>query len=488
MTQTILVATIGTRDLALYCDEYSQQWLNIGNASKSNVDGEDSQAVRVQYELGISDTFRNVTKYLLENWEQYQDKIKPIIIGKLIEDKKDTIKTVYLIVTDQINTTNLQYYRYDTLYSGHIIQKYLQKHYKFETKVFIQGNEPNNNPANFEQMFLWWEQFWDAIAPKNKNNQNLILCLKGGVNQSSEAARITSITRFEEKVIFYDFEENTQNNLAGIPSPYTKPFIGVNYLWSRKKAEALSLLKRHDYEGVNSILKPYYQDGNNEYIRKLKLYLGKAIKWNITDFDTFIKDLQQIPNDNWWWKGYESAYLGFVRFKQGNNIEAFFHAFRAIEGLMSELINFKYKNYVIFPRGETPYLKSSICDKNSPFPEFKKQRGLFNQDGRVYLYGSGLDSLVEIALPQIKNEYQWKRFFVHIKPWRNRIFHRLKHLEKGDLFNVCWEVQDVQLWKKRVLYYLNFLSGQYYPSLEKASFMAEYHKEIKDLIQRYQPK
>lgn len=486
MTKTILVATIGTRDLALYCQDYNQQWLNIGNAFQSDVDGQESQAVRVQYQLGIQDSFRNVTKYLMENWTDYQDKIKPIIIGKLIDDYQNQIKTVYLIVTNQEGFASSRYCEKDTIYSGKIIQKYLQKNYNFEVKVLSQGQK-DENPSDFEQMFKWWQNFWNGIDPNNTSDQKLLLCLKGGVNQSSEAARITSITRFEENVTFFDFEENTQDNLEGKPSPYTAPFKGVNYLWSRKQAEALSLLDRHDYQGVNSILLPYYTDSNNDNIRKLKLYLQKAIKWNITDFDTFISGLQQIPDNNWWWKGYESAYLGFVRFKQGNNIEAFFHAFRAIEGLMSELITFKYQDYVFFPKGETPYLKSTICNNNSPFSEFKNQRVLFNQDGRVYLYGGGLDSLVEIALPQIKNDDYWKRFFVHIKPWRNRIFHRLKHLEKGDLFSVCWEVQDVQQWKNKVLYYLNSLSGQNYSSLEKASFMADYHRQIKDLIQKYQP-
>jgi len=486
MTKIILIATIGTRDLALYCKDYNQQWLNVGNAFQSNLEEEESQAIRVQYQLEKQGSFREVTQYLAENWDDYQDKVKPIIIGKLIDDYQDKIKTVYLVVTNQEGFAPPRYCEKDTLYSGQVIKKYLEKNYNFEVKLFYQGQK-DENPADFEQMFRWWQSFWNVIDPNKKQNKELFLCLKGGVNQSSEAARITAITRFEENVTFFDFEENIQDNLEGKPSPYTAPFKGVNYLWSRKQAEALSLLERHDYQGVNSILEPYLQDIDNEYIRKLRPYLQKAIKWNIADFDTFISGLQQIPSNNWWWKGYESAYLGFVRFKQGNNIEAFFHGFRAIEGLMSELIKEKYGSFVICNKGETPYLKLNICNQNSGFSEFKNQRGLFNQDDRVYLYGSGLDSLVEIALPSIKNDGYWKRFFTHIKPWRNRIYHRLVHLEKGDLFKVCWEVNDQQEWKTKVLYYLNSLSGQNYSSLEKASFMANYHRQIKELITQYTP-
>lgn len=333
-------------------------------------------------------------------------------------------------------------------------------------------------------MFKWWQNFWNGIDPNNTQDKELFLCLKGGVNQSSEATRITSITRFEENVTFFDFEENIQDNLKGNPSPYTAPFKGVNYLWNRKQAEALRLLERYDYEGVNFILQPYYQDSNNEDIRKLKLYLSKAIKWNITDFDTFINSLQQIPDNNWWWKGYESAYLGLIRLKQGNNIEAFFHAFRGIEGLMSLLIITKYSSHIQQNQGDSPYLKSSVC-KDNQYPEFRNCQNQFN-NGKVFLYGGGLDCLVETALPKIKNDPQWNRFFANTKPWRNRLYHRLKHLATGDLFN-AWEVTNQQEWKDKVLYYLNSLSGQNYSSLEEASLMAEYHRKIKNLILTYHP-
>ncbi|WP_069789441.1 hypothetical protein A5482_016125 (plasmid) [Cyanobacterium sp. IPPAS B-1200] len=483
MTKTILIATIGTRDLALYCKDYNQQWLNVGNAFQSNLEEEESQAVRVQYQLEKQGSFREVTQYLAENWEDYQDKVSPIIIGKLIDDYQDKIKTVYLVVTNQESFAIPKYCEKDTLYSGEVIKKYLEKNYNFEVKIFYQGQK-DENPADFEQMFRWWQSFWNVIDPNNKQNKELFLCLKGGVNQSSEAARITAITRFEEKVTFFDFEENIQDNLEGKPSPYTAPFKGVNYLWSRKQAEALSLLERYDYQGVNFVLKPYLQDIDNEYIRKLRPYLQKAIKWNITDFDTFIKGSQQIPSNNWWWKGYESAYLGFVRFKQGNNIEAFFHGFRAVEGLMSELIKQKYYDCVVSERDDTPYLKSSICG-DVRFPEFRNQRVLFEQNNQLGLYGDKLYSLVKIALPEIVNDHKWQDFD-YLKQWRNRIYHRLIHLTEDDLFKY-WQVEKEQEWKNKILYYLNSLSGQSYSSLEKASFMANYHKQIKELITQYTP-
>jgi hypothetical protein len=484
MTQNkaILVATIGTRDLALNGEDY-QQWLNVGNDRKAD-DSDDSQAVKVQYQIGLQDSFRNVTKYLLDNWQIYNDKLKPIIIGKLLEDKKADLKTVYLVATDQPDEPQYQkYYQKDTIYSAQIIKLWLETNYQVNTKVFYQGQQ-GENPSSFEEMFVWWQQFWQAIASGIDENTDLLLCLKGGVNQSSEAARITAISRFEEKVTFYDFVEDEARNSQGIPSDYTAPFQGINYLWDRKQSEALRLLERHDYEEVNTTLNPYYEDSNNEEIRRLKLWLKKAIKWNIADFDTFASGLEQIPANNWWWKAYESAYLGVIRLQQGNTTEAFFHAFRAVEGLMSELIINKYKSHIEIPRRETPYLKSSVCRDNN-YPEFKNLTGEF-KNGKIDLYGSKLDNLLKIALPQIKTDSYWDHFFSVTKQRRNRLYHRLIKLPEGDLFN-AWDVGNQQEWKKRILYFLNSLSGQSYSSLEEASIMANFHYKIKESIQRYHP-
>ncbi len=91
---------------------------------------------------------------------------------------------------------------------------------------------------------------------------------------------------------------------------------------------------------------------------------------------------------------------------------------------MSELIITKYNSYVEIPKGETPYLKSTIC-QDLTYPEFRNYQGQFNNQ-RIYLYGSGLDSLIETAVPKIKNDNQWHRFFANTKQWRNRLYHQGK--------------------------------------------------------------
>lgn len=176
--------------------------------------------------------------------------------------------------------------------------------------------------------------------------------------------------------------------------------------------------------------------------------------------------------------------MGLVRLKQGNIIEAFFHSFRAVEGLMSELIVNNYKPHIGYFPDATPYLKSTVCQDNQ-YPLLVGQRELFINN-RLELYSSKqFDRLIQMVLPTINND-NWIGFFNHTKYCRNRIYHRLIPLVENNLFD-AWKVSNQQEWENKILDFLNFLSKQNYPSLEDASLMAEYHKKIKDLILTYHP-
>ena len=97
--KSIFVATIGTRDLA-FCVS-SDEWLNLGNSFVA-VSNSISEQALVQMELGLENSdFRFLTEYLNENWEQYQHQIKPIVLGKLIHDRHQELKQIYLVATDQ---------------------------------------------------------------------------------------------------------------------------------------------------------------------------------------------------------------------------------------------------------------------------------------------------------------------------------------------------------------------------------------------------
>jgi hypothetical protein len=75
----------------------SGTWYNIGDDRMQNgeIIGEQAEVIS---DLRLHDyiTFRDLTKYLLDKITIYQERIKPVIIGKLLSEKAADIETVYL--------------------------------------------------------------------------------------------------------------------------------------------------------------------------------------------------------------------------------------------------------------------------------------------------------------------------------------------------------------------------------------------------------
>lgn len=497
---SVLVATIGTRDLAY--QTVDGVWLNLGD--DRSYDERPSPMSRVIEELYAesddpqqldSATFRDLTAYLYHRWDDYGDRLIPIILGQLLEDHQGTLKSMYVVATNQ--PASVREREKDTLYGARILQNYVQQQYQIPVTVIEQGQDPRESPADFEAMFRWCKRdLWPAIAPGVSRSSPLLLCLKGGVNQTSEAIRVTALSRFGEKTRFYDFKENWQGNQQGIPSDYTLPLRGTNYLWDRQQQGALRLLQRYDYTAVQELLDGYYRLARNgdvsEGILTVEQTLKPAIAWTICDFDSFAEGVipTSDPSPHWSWRAYEAAYLGDVRFRQHNILEAMFHSFRAVEGLMMTWALQQFSQHIEIRNRrqdcqDAPILHSSICQE---FPCLRSQ--FRDHSGRIpsrRLYGPLLDQLFKQACGERcgQDSDLWV-FFEVAKPWRNSVFHRLLRLRPEELF-IAWQVAGPRQWRSRVLGCLNAISGQEYGSLTEGSRMVGLHQQIVEQIKAYQP-
>lgn len=490
MPRTILVATIGTRDLAFRVS--NGKWLNLGNDRSPDGDTISEQTL-VQKELKLERCdFRLLTEYLVESWEDYKDCLQPIILGKLLVDKHRNLGKIYLVATNQSDNIAAEFRSKDTLYAARIIELWIEERYQIATEIIEQGIN-GENPADFEQMFLWWKNTWREIGRTLPEGTKVILCLKGGIGQSAEASRVTALSRFGEDTYFYDFIQDTELNRRGEPSQYTQPFQGTNYLWERKQKESLALLNRSDYAGVWRILLPYWRNSQDDKILKIRDLLDAAIGWNRADFQGFaqkIDTLEQSRLQSWWQKAYESAYLGVIRFKQGNTIEAFFHSFRAVEGLITEWVIEQYRPHITYIRQQSgivsPALTRTVCQAPQ-FPELRNFQWIFEPRNEIYLYGTKLDNILTAKFPEINKDPHWNCFFWHTREWRNLIFHRLLKLEKEEVFH-AWKTNTQREWEERVLSCLNFLSQQHFSSLAEASLMSRVHQLLEQAIISYEPK
>lgn len=246
--KAVLIATIGTRDLMFQIS--SGTWYNIGDDRMQNGDiiGEQAEVISDQG-LGVI-TFRDLTKYLHDHITTYLERIKPVIIGQLLTNKASDIERVYLIATDQ--KLEVLEREKDTLYAASLIKAWIVNQFdriSGDAVEVITVGPDGTNPSNFEEMFHWWRQTWKEKITI-KSSQPIWVCLKGRVGQASEASRISGLSLYGDRIQFFEFKQNTKANRAGIPSDYSGPFFGTNYLWDRTQQQALKLLYRGKHSDV----------------------------------------------------------------------------------------------------------------------------------------------------------------------------------------------------------------------------------------------
>lgn len=484
----ILVATIGTRDLIFQIS--SGEWYNIGDDRLK--DGEIiGDQVEIVSDLGLDwqiySSFRKLTQYLWENIEDYLDKIKPVILGKLLEDSIDKLEKVYLVVTDQ--NEKITQREKDTFYSGKLIKNWLEKISKnIEVNLICLG-ENETNPSDFEQMFQWWQKVWKETI-QVKSEQPIILCLKGGVGQTSEASRISALSLYGEQIQFYDFTQNTFQNRQGICSDYSEPFLGTNYLWNRAQKEALKLLERYDYAGVQNILEPYFRQ--NTKIWSITPNLIKAgLAWNQGQFKQFfqlakscLERQQQKQESEYWWMAYEQAYTAVVRFEQKNTTEAMLHSFRAVEGLIFKWIETNFQTHLQQKKYQYPRLKKSICNEH-PILKICFEDKNNKQKDEVKLEGWIQQKLVEAAISEASFSDDFQAWSSNeVREVRNKLSHQLGGISEKELFE-AWgkDINVREKWESRILNCLNLITNNHqFTTLKQASLFACIHERVKQAI------
>ncbi|MFM6527064.1 MAG: hypothetical protein ACKPIB_02045 [Dolichospermum sp.] len=487
--KSVLIATIGTRDLMFQIA--SGAWFNIGNDRVQN--GEIiAEQLEVISDLGLKDntTFRDLTKYLLDNTEKYVDRIQPPIIGKIFLEQASNIEKVYLIATDQQEVVKQR--GKDTLYAAQIIKEWIIckfSHLNDQNVSIIYVGQDGINPSDFEQMFNWWRQTWRNKISIAKN-QSVWLWVKGGVGQTSEAARVSGLSFYGDRIQFFEFKENTRANRNCIPSDYSGPFLGTNYLWDRTQKQALKLLESYDYTEAYDLLEPYFQQPSANFgaIPDL-LKAGKL--WNQGQFEGFLSLAQsstQISSvEGRLWMAYEQAYLGVIRLKQMNTTEAMLHSYRAIEGLLYWWAADYFPDYVREQEiGGYPLISDSILQKH---PSLQRHFNTPEHSREVNLQGRLLKDLLNATIPETVTSIDFQSFWNSARLKRNNFSHRLGGLPEQDIF-AAWgeDVTDSQQWQKRILNCINLVTGKSFNTLYKASLFAQIHTQVLEVIEKQEIK
>ncbi len=484
MTNPItLIATIGTRDLMYQIK--SGEWYNAGDDRMQ--DGEIiGEQAEVLSDLGKGSlSYRDLTFLLWQNKDQYAHRLRPVILGKLLEENFDRIEHVYLIGTDQNETVKQR--NKDTLYACELIKAWLEQQKPDIAVTVVPLGREGTNPSDFEAMFVWWSHQWEHSIQIPKQH-NIWMCVKGGVGQASESGRISGLSRYSDRIQFFEFEQTPQRNREGIPSVYHGPFSGRNYLWDRTYQQVVRSLNRFDYVGVKELLKDY-QDREN--VQKIQPWIDAGIAWNQGRFDRFLQlaepsltTQQKEQSKTFWWMAYEEMYLAFVRLGQNNTVEAFLHSFRSLEALIVEWIIYYYPQIVSIP-------------KSQGFIQLKKEPSceVFNQDSRIVelfknknpalpgyaeidLHNHARQTVLRVSNSAFAESEDLKPLWSSAKDLRNQLSHQIVGISPLEMF-YAWDVTNQNQWEKRMVACLNLLSDQNFVSLQQPSLFASVHYQVK---------
>lgn len=313
---------------------------------------------------------------------------------------------------------------------------------------------------------------------------NIYVSHQAGTPAISSAVQFVSISKFGKKVKFLVSNEYEPENTRFITSS--------NYLRGIQLQEAKALLSRYDYTGVKKLLKSYWSQSPNSQEQKLKELLQIAIQWNFASFDEFAKKLGEPAEErvkNWWWIGYEAAYLALVRIDQKNTVEALFHSFRAVEGLICKWAEHTYSRHIQYKRDGSPELKISISQELPGYINrlYPNMRDKLNTQGKIGLFSESLYQLLQTAKPECQNSnHIMSVVWGTARDNRNPLFHRLLGLQEKDVFE-AWDATNKDAWRKKVLDCLNFVAdGQTFTSLPKASLMYQVHQDLKQALDDYE--
>jgi hypothetical protein len=363
------------------------------------------------------------------------------------------------------------------------------KFYPLEPKTIEEGLDNWDSTLRLvQEKFKQWE-----ISKEDR----VIVSHQASTPAISSAVQFTSLAKFGEKV---DFLIVNERDLT-----LTKFLYGSKYLKEIRKQEAEALLAHNDYAGIQDLLSEHL-DSETEKL------LNAAIQWNLAKFDEFAKELRdhqkftavvehRVKAENWWWIGYESAHLAVIRHHQGNIVDALFHSFRSVEGLICKWAETKHKDCIVYDKKGSPQITERIKDKDDLSKYWEKiqekqEKWLTEQNQKnqqrveqgqeplplsTGLFSQSLYLLLEMDRPESKKDKNMKTVLYSAKDERNQQFHRLLGLNEENLFQ-AWKANDVEEWKAILLGCLNFIAREDlksdFDTIESASLMVQVHEEL----------
>lgn len=489
----VWLVTLGSSDVQIRDTDLWSGWYREVKRSLYGIDHSRFKPTRIDEDDDAP--YRIASRVLEIAYEQLGEAVTEQLVFPLLEqfqrkllDKAETIDRIVVLTSDQqhvFGEEERERYRcpywQDTGLLYPIVCDYLQSSFP-NAQISSLSISPHSSDQGLDDWDAGLKLVRREIASLDFKPEKVYVSHQAGTPAISSAVQFSSLAKFGQQVEFLVSSEYRPERTRLIDSS--------EYLSALRLQEAKALLDRYDYSGVQQLLCANRKVDSNLGLEEINCLLTMAIQWNFAKFEDFGKargDLARERLNQWWWIGYEAAYLGVVRFEQKNTVEALFHSFRSIEGLISMWAESRYypDHININPKNGSLDLKISILDVFEDFlgnPKQGKMRCELEEKKKIGLYSFPLYELLRRTKPEWREDPHIATVWNTAAPKRNDLFHRLRGLYEIDVFE-AWNTQDEEAWKSRVLGCLNFISGQDFKSLKEASLMSQVHAELKTAIE-----
>ncbi len=491
--------TTGSSDVQIKDNDLWNEWYPEIKRSLYDADRKDFKPTRTIDDDGVP--YRIAPRVLGLAHEKLGDAVSeqltfPLLqeFQRKLEQEQVAIAQIFILITDQgdvfdedeRSSYHCPYWQ-DTCLLFPILKTYLQSSFPDAqiTPLRLQPTSAQQGLDNWNEVLTLVQQELGALTI---DPVKVYVSHQAGTPAISSAVQFSSLAKFGDRVHFLVSNEYKPELTGFVESS--------SYLRGIRIQEARALLKRYAYSSVRQTLQPHLSD--NATAKHIKHLLDASEQWNFAEFHKFKKilvdrQLLVIKDFPWYQAGYESAYLAYVRYEQGNTVDALFHSFRAIEGTIVRWAEKRFKSHIT-QRTDKDYnpsrgtqIRISICTE---LPEFfdalsKGNQRSFKEFGTLGLFGTQLYELLKKARPEWETHPDIKTVWEITKDYRNNGFHRIEGLREEEVFQ-AWDTSSVDSWKNRVLGCLNFIAQEDLVvaplSLETASLMTKVHEELEQAI------
>jgi len=524
----IWIVTIGSSDVQLKTNEYWNDWYPSISSScyklpftpTQNIPEADDPYRIAPRVLGMA-----YKAFSEEIWENLEFPLLKEFTNKL-QDK--SIDRIFLLLTDQM-TEKSQVFDEDDLDT--LKHPHWQDTYQLKTILclYLKQKFPDTpcevvllDPLESGKGLDNWDAVLDLVSRKFKDldievseGEYAYVSHQAGTPALSSAVQFCSLAKFGDRVRFLVSNEYNPELTDFLPSS--------SYLLGIKREQAKKLLENYDYSGMKEVLKKQIEEANkpkekpkleDEILKHISYLLDAAIQWNFAKFEDFAQALSSYSEQNlvkqnqaylqdvelaqtylenaerakaylqnkdqyWWWTAYESAYLGLIRLEQQNIVEAFFHTFRAMEGLVGFWSadfypdDIENRNGKIFAKFRNPSKLPQYL-----FQELEKLHQEDNKDEKG-LFGDSLFKLFRESRPDLRDNQDLKTIWKSARGMRNSQFHQLMGFKDEKAMFQAWGMSSRTSWEKRLLNCLNLIANQpQFKSIKDSSLMAQVHQEL----------